>query len=89
MAAASDPGAARTALEAALRDLQAQYHVETPSHADVRVALGRALAAEGRAAEAAPHADAAVALWQQVNPDSVWHREALALQAAVRTARQR
>ncbi len=89
VAAASDPGAARTALEAALRDLQAQYHVETPSHADVRVALGRALAAEGRAAEAAPHADAAVALWQQVNPDSVWHREALALQAAVRTARQR
>ena len=89
VAAAPDPRASRPVLERALRDLQAQYHVETPSHADVRVALGRALVADGRAVEAAPHADAAVALWQALNPGSVWHREALALQAAVRTARQR
>ncbi len=89
VAAARNPRAARPALERALRDLQAQYHVETPSHADVRVALARAALAEGRPDEAATHAEPAVALWAALNPDSVWHREALALQAAVRTARQR
>ena len=89
VAAARDPRASRPALEAALRELQAQYHVETPSHADVRMALARGLLAAGQAAEAAPHADAAVALWQPLNPGSIWHRDALALQAAVRAARQR
>ncbi len=86
VAASGNPRAARPALDAALRELQGLYGVETPSHADVRAALARALLAEGRAAEASPHVDAAVALWQALNPDSRWHREALALQAQVRTA---
>lgn len=89
VAAVADPRAARAALEAALTALQAGYHVETPSHADVRIALARGLLADGRAADAAPHADAAVTLWAQLSPGSVWHRDALQVQTAVQAAHRR
>jgi serine/threonine-protein kinase len=80
------PETALPALEAALAGIQRAYPVETPWHADVRVALARRLVAAGRFDEAEAHARQAAELWQSLNPDGPWLAEATALQARARQA---
>ncbi|MFN7977490.1 MAG: serine/threonine-protein kinase [Vicinamibacterales bacterium] len=81
-----DPAAAVPALERALASLRAAYTVETPWHADAHTALARHLLAQGRAGDAAPHAEAAATLWQSLNPGSPWHAEAVRLRDRARAA---
>ena len=77
---------ARPALETALAGLAPLFAVDTPTHADVRVALAHLDLRQGRPTDALAHADAAVAVWRQLSPESRWLAEALVLRAAALAA---
>ena len=80
-----DAGAAAVTLEQALKEFERLESRITPARADALVGLGRALIAQGRAADALPPLEEAAAFWHAFDPHSRWAGEAA---SALELARQ-
>jgi tetratricopeptide (TPR) repeat protein len=74
--AGREPGESEASLTAALALFKEVYQVDTPSHADANLALGRLRLAAGRAVEALPLLEQAGRFWDRFAPESRWAADA-------------